>query len=627
MKIKLYILSFFLIFSCENIIDNTVSEKDYIPPNTELIVRIKNSNKFKNSFKNNEYLNSLLVRKENKVLKNIFNALDSIKSDKALTICFYKSDKLYYNIIGKSIQIDSISNMFRSDDENIIIFSNNPKIEKNRIFEKSLYERFDKIDQTNTNFSLSFDSINSKKVIEKIFVNDSISSYGNLYVNIDSDNKMTYINGVIDNFYAENDNVKAAKLLDVIKNSEIDFEINFDDNVLTDFQAISASTQDSINFFDFENIKSDVESFKLFQLNFGNNVGNINGIISTEKKEVKVIEDPNIFKVSFSDPIIVGPFIVKNHINQNEEIIVQDINNILYLIDYTGKIAWSKQIDEKILNKVFQVDSYQNGRLQYVFSTESQLYMLDRKGRDVGKFPLQFNDKITLPISVFDYDNIKNYRICITQGNELFMFDSKGIFVNGFKYKKQDQIITSPKHFRIQNKDLIVFKTKSKFNIINRRGDIRIKLKSDIKFSNDNIYSYENNLVSTSNNNDIVKIDLKGNIGKIKEDNSNKIFIVSNDNFISYLTNNSIKTQKNKIDLEFGKYTNLGIHENKKNIFISLYNEQSKELYLFDEKLFPVSNFPKKISGNAVTKLSENNFYYSFLEDNNSVSLNSVSIQ
>jgi hypothetical protein len=331
--------------------------------------------------------------------------------------------------------------------------------------------------------------------------------------------------------------------------------------------------------------------------------------------------------VSFSDPIIVGPFIVKNHINQNEEIIVQDINNILYLIDSSGKIAWSKQIDKKILNKVVQVDSYKNGRLQYVFSTESQLYMLDRKGRDVGKFPLKFNDKITLPISVFDYDKNKNYRICITQGNELFMFDAKGTFVNGFKYKKQDQIITSPKHFRIQNKDLIVFKTQSKFNIINRRGEIRIKLKSEIKFSNDNIYSYQNNLVSTSNNNDIVKIDLKGNIYEIKEDNSNKIIIVSNDDFISYLTNNSIKTQKNKIDLEFGKYSNLGIHENKKNIFISLYNEQSKKLYLFDEKLFPVSNFPKKISGNAVTKLSKNNFYYSYLEDNNSVSLNSVSIQ
>ena len=137
-------------------------------------------------------------------------------------------------------------------------------------------------------------------------------------------------------------------------------------------------------------------------------MGNINGIISTEKKEVREIENSNLFKVSFSDPIIVGPFIVKNHINQNEEIIVQDINNILYLIDSSGKIAWSKQIDKKILNKVVQVDSYNNGRLQYVFSTESRLYMLDRKGRDVGKFPLQFNDKITLPISVFDYDKNKN---------------------------------------------------------------------------------------------------------------------------------------------------------------------------------------------------------------------------
>ena len=63
--------------------------------------------------------------------------------------------------------------------------------------------------------------------------------------------------------FTENDNVKAAKL-DVIKNSEIDFEIDFDDNVLTDFQAISASTLDSINFFDFENIKSILRVLNFF---------------------------------------------------------------------------------------------------------------------------------------------------------------------------------------------------------------------------------------------------------------------------------------------------------------------------------------------------------------------------
>ena len=627
MKIKLYILSFFLIFSCENIIDNTVSEKDYIPQNTELLVRIKNTNKFKNSFNNNEYLNSLLIKKDNNVLKDIFDIIDSIKSDKPITISFYKSDKLYYNIIGKSLQLDSIPNIYKLDDENITIFSNNPKIEKNRILTNSIFKKFEKIEQTNTNFSLSFDSINSRKVIDKIFIKDSISEFGNLYLNIDSNNKITYINGVIDNFYSKNNKEKAALLLNEIKNSEIEFNINFDNNILTDFQAISASSVDSINFFDFENIKSDVESFKLFQLNSGNEVGNINGIISTEKKEVKETEDPNLFKVSFSDPIIVGPFIVKNHITQNKEIIVQDINNILYLVDNSGKIIWSKQIDEKILNKVFQIDSYKNGRLQYVFSTENKLYVLDRKGRDVGKFPLKFNDKITLPISVFDYDKNKNYRICITQGNELFMFDSKGTFVNGFKYKKQDQIITSPKHYRIQNKDLIVFKTKDKFQIINRRGDIRIKIKTDIKFSNDEIYSYQNNLITTSENNEIIKINFKGDVTKIKEDNSSEIILVSNDNFISYFINNSIKTQKNKIDLEFGKYSNLNLHENKKNIFISLYNEQSRKLYLFNEKLIPITNFPKTISSNAEIKLYNNNFYYSFLEENNSVSLNSISIQ
>ena len=58
---------------------------------------------------------------------------------------------------------------------------------------------------------------------------------------------------------------------------------------------------------------------------------------------------------------------------------------------------------------------------------------------------------------MFDYDNNKNYRLLVTQGSELLMYDKNGKKVSGFKYKKSSNNITSkPKHFRILNKDFMI---------------------------------------------------------------------------------------------------------------------------------------------------------------------------
>ena len=128
-------------------------------------------------------------------------------------------------------------------------------------------------------------------------------------------------------------------------------------------------------------------------------------------------------------------------------------------ISKDGKVTWKKKIDQPILGKISQIDIYKNGRLQLVFNTKNKIYVLDRNGNNVKQFPKTFNDAITQPMAVFDYDNNKNYRLLITQGNELLMYDKNGKKVNGFKYKKSSNDISSkPKHFRILNKDFIVFK-------------------------------------------------------------------------------------------------------------------------------------------------------------------------
>ena len=110
------------------------------------------------------------------------------------------------------------------------------------------------------------------------------------------------------------------------------------------------------------------------------------------------------------------------------------------------------------------------------------------------------------------------------------MFDSKGKRVKGFEYKKKSEIITKPKHFRISGKDVIVFKTIDELLILNRRGKIRIKPNGSYNYSDNEIYQYKNNLVSISNKNEVVKIDMKGDI-KIGESMSFNSKLISSKTF------------------------------------------------------------------------------------------------
>ena len=48
------------------------------------------------------------------------------------------------------------------------------------------------------------------------------------------------------------------------------------------------------------------------------------------------------FVSSIPNDIVLGPLIVKNHINNTNEIIIQDSKNILYLINNRGQVECRK---------------------------------------------------------------------------------------------------------------------------------------------------------------------------------------------------------------------------------------------------------------------------------------------
>ena len=616
MNYKLFtVIIVFFFSSCDKISKKNTSLYDLIPENSEFVISIKNLSKFKSSVTNNDYLNTVV--NSNLTVKNLISQLDKINDDTELLIGLYDfNNTTHYNIIGREIHNDSVGNLEFSF-ENIDIITSNSNY-KPKVNNDLFVQKFKKINQTNTNFSIALDSLKTKEFFERVFKDEVNISDGNLIINIDASNNLIYINGVVDNYSLNyNSNYKKIAVEEIIENEE-KLYFDFKNDLLTDYDIISTNQENKFDFFQLDSNDAVLDLYKIFQLKEGNNLASINGIISNYKDDSKNSEIELKFETSISNEIILGPLIVKNHTNNKNEVFIQDSENIIYLINDNGQIEWTKKINDRVIDEVKQIDSYKNGRLQYVFVTQNSLHMIDRKGRDVGKFPLKFNDQITKPVSVFDYDNNKNYRLLITQNDELFMFDSKGNRVRGFDYNKKSKIITKPEHFRISNKDIIVFKTLDDLMILNRRGKVRIKINEDYNYTKDEIFQYQNSLLTTTVNNKIVKIDMNGNPKELSTMSFNGKY-VSDKKTIYTLQKNILSNSKKNIEIQFGKYENFSAITNKKNTLINIYDSQNYKLYLFDDEINTVKGFPILTDANASFIFENNKIEFSVISDSKKI--------
>lgn len=338
------------------------------------------------------------------------------------------------------------------------------------------------------------------------------------------------------------------------------------------------------------------------QFIFDNNFAHINGIIKQTKvkaSENAVSEEINI---TLDTDLLNDPQFVTNHITKEKEIVVQDINNNLYLISNAGKVLWKKQIEGPVLGTIEQIDIYKNGRLQLVFATPHRVYVLDRNGKDVAPFPAKFNDNITQPLAVFDYDKNKNYRLFVTQGKNILVYDVNAKLVSGFTFKSaSDNIIQQPQHFRINNKDYITLKTRNKLYILDRTGRSRITPKTSVTFSAEPIFLYNDAFVTTTSTGDLISIDLNGGTSSSKLNLSENHHIFASSKTLVTQSDNKLTIKDKTIELDFGTYTAPKLYYIKDKIYVSTTDTQAHKVYLYDSQAAIISNFP--VYGNSLMAL------------------------
>ncbi len=210
------------------------------------------------------------------------------------------------------------------------------------------------------------------------------------------------------------------------------------------------------------------------QLNGGS--GMIFNNISIQYSPYASEEPQTAWETRLDTIFTMKPQLVINHITKNQEIIVQDVRNKVYLLNEVGRIIWTKQLPEPIIGDVTQIDLLKNKKLQYLFNTKSFVFAIDRRGSFVEGYPVKLKSKATNPVAIFDYDGSRDYRLFVAcEDLRIYSYDNNGKAVKGWNFRKTEKrVYNQLQYFRVKGKDYIVFADQNRPYILDRKGDERV---------------------------------------------------------------------------------------------------------------------------------------------------------
>ena len=353
-------------------------------------------------------------------------------------------------------------------------------------------------------------------------------------------------------------------------------------------------------------IKSKKYPLAALQYSYDRNFSHLN-FVSRErssKKQVfgRVSQD---FNLNIQNQLLGRPVFFNNHRSKLKDILVQDITNAIHLINPDGKIIWTEKVDGPLIGKINEVDIYRNGKRQMAFTTKNTLYVLDRNGKNIAPFPIKFKDPITQPLAVFDYDKNRKYRFLVTQGRDVYMYDSVGKSVKGFTFKKaSSEIVLPPQHLQLGTKDYIaIAEENGTLNLLSRRGKPRIELSKKFAFSETPIAKEGSKFVVITRDNKKESISQSGKIKTTSLDvSANYTFTIKGTTKVT-LDDNLLRIKGKLVELPFGIYTKPKIFFVNRSIYVSVTETQDNKVYLYKSSGSLVKGFP--VFGTSLASVSE----------------------
>lgn len=355
-----------------------------------------------------------------------------------------------------------------------------------------------------------------------------------------------------------------------------------------------------------KNISFDEFPLAALQFSYDRNFAHLTLICKEAGAAVKNISGTvtEKFSLKLESAVLGDPQLIEGQ-KGNGTIVAQDMGNKLYFISESGKILWTKNLGSAIMGKIEEVEI--SGSKQIAFATKDAFHILDRNGKDAKGFPIKFKDKVTQPLSVFDYDNNRNYRFVIVQGKEMLLYDKSGKTVKGFSFSKaKSNIAQSPVHIRMGNKDyIVVAEENGKLNILSRVGKSRVTVSKNFNFSEIPIAEEDNTFVVITKENTMERISQDGKVSSQKLDvGSNYWFAILGNTKVT-LDDNKLRINGKLAELPLGLYTKPQLFTVNRNSFATITETQEKKVYVFDKDGSLLNGFP--VYGTSAATIGEGN--------------------
>jgi hypothetical protein len=243
---------------------------------------------------------------------------------------------------------------------------------------------------------------------------------------------------------------------------------------------------------------------KLNYLKIVNTGEGINILTSINSFSEKIYTSVNIMNQSVSNsgdlelitdfPVEIIPTTIQTVGQGLQEEILLNNQNQLALYSLKGELRWRLDLSSSLVSDPVTVDFENDGVFEYVLFQQAQLDVILSDGKSKDGFPVKLQDGSDGGAAL-NYDMAYNFRLLVSNGNQLQCYNEDGKSVMGWMFKGMKAGLDGPvEYWQVDGKDYICFKDKMDNHYrLNRRGENRFK--ADIKKSlrNENDYLFGTN--------------------------------------------------------------------------------------------------------------------------------------
>jgi hypothetical protein len=204
--------------------------------------------------------------------------------------------------------------------------------------------------------------------------------------------------------------------------------------------------------------------------------------LNLNSQRVVKLREPDTDLVNIPDTVRIpsGPFTLSK--DENEKLILEQLPDYKLRLKHTdGKGIWTIPFEGALRGFVEEVDYFSHKSYQMLFASGNKLYLLDKRGRFVGRFPKSVDSVIVLGPKVYERPDGEGFNIMLLHpGNTLRMYDKECHPVEGWKDIILDETIEDfPEMLIVDGKTFWVLRTRTKTVIYRENGEAVGDLKGD----------------------------------------------------------------------------------------------------------------------------------------------------